>query len=915
MKNFKFLFLIFTLLISFFVSAQITTHPQLPVATQKVTIIFDSSKEGRLGYFTGELYAHTGVGIEGKGDWQNIVGGGDSWGKNDLQPKLTHKGNGIYELEITPDVNTFYSVESGEKVVNMSFVFRSANGSQQSNNLFVNVYEEGLVIEISEPASNSILPQNQPVNISAQSSLEADLRLYLNETILSQNSGKTISATHSFSESGNYWMIAEATTDEKTKRDSVQVFVRNDVSEATLPETYLKGINYPSDTSAALVLFAPHKEFAFVLGDFNNWQPQNEYQMKKDGDYFWLEIPGLEKNKEYAFQYFIDGEIRVADPYAEKILDPWNDQYISIETYPGLLDYPDGKTEGIVSVLQPGQEEFQWEVTEFQVPEKEKLVIYELLVRDFTEEHTFKAVREKLDYLADLNINVLELMPVNEFEGNSSWGYNPSFYFAPDKYYGPRNELKKLIDECHQRGIAVVIDMVLNHSYGQSPFVQMYMDNWTIAPENPWYNVESNFENPNLRWGFDFNHEAEAVKELVDSVNSFWMTEYKVDGFRFDFTKGFSNTPFGENSWGSEYDAARMANLKRMADEIRNRKEDALIIFEHLADNAEEKELADYGILMWGILHGNYREAARGNTGASDLSWGVYTSRNWNEPNLVTYAESHDEERIMVDLLKSGFIEGDYNIRQIPTALDRVELNSVFLLPLPGPKMIWQFGERGYDISIDDFGGRLSEKPPRWEYLNNSDRTDLFQVMAQLNSLKQNFREFTPENFDYNLSGQVRWYRLSHSGNHVFAVGNFGATSTTANVTFPEAGKWFEFFTQDSIEIETAAQSFSMQPGEYRLYSTRKLAKTKVVTEIAEIDSTPEEIRIYPNPATNQITLSSEKPFSKIEIYSVTGTLIRQLKISNENQVKIPTGNYTSGIYFVHIFQENERITKKLLIK
>jgi hypothetical protein len=219
----------------------------------------------------------------------------------------------------------------------------------------------------------------------------------------------------------------------------------------------------------------------------------------------------------------------------------------------------------------------------------------------------------------------------------------------------------------------------------------------------------------------------------------------------------------------------------------------------------------------------------------------------------------------MVDLLNSGFIEGDYNIRQIPTALERVELNSVFLLPLPGPKMIWQFGERGYDLSInrcEDGNGnncRLDPKPPRWDYLNNSDRTDLFQVMAQLNHLKQNYEEFSPESFDYNLSGQVRWYRLSHNGNHVFAVGNFGATSTTANVTLPETGKWYNFFTQDSIEVETASQSFSMQPGEYRLYSTRKMAKTQVVAEIAEINSLPEEIRIYPNPATDVVTVSSGK--------------------------------------------------------
>ncbi|WP_372947996.1 alpha-amylase family glycosyl hydrolase [Mariniphaga sp.] len=915
MNTLKISILTLILVIPLFMKAQITTDPALPVATQKVTITFDSSKESRLGYFTGDLYAHTGVGIEGKGNWQNIVGGGDSWGKNDVQPKLTHKGNGIYELEITPDINTFYSMDSGEKVLNMSFVFRSANNSQQTNDIFIDVYEEGLVVQITEPATNSIFPKNQTVNISAQSSADVNLRIYLNETILTQNTGTTISTTHTFSESGNYWLIAEASVDDVTEKDSVQIFVREDTTEETLPENYRKGINYTSDTSAALVLYAPFKEFVFALGDFNNWEPQNEYQMKNDGDYFWLEISGLENGKEYAFQYFIDGEIRVADPYTEKILDPWNDQYISDETYPGLLAYPEGKAEGIVSVLQPGQEEYQWEVSDFQIPEKEKLVIYELLIRDFIEEHTFKAVREKLDYLEDLNINVLELMPVNEFEGNSSWGYNPSFYFAPDKYYGPRNELKKLIDECHKRGIAVVIDKVLNHSYGQSPLVQMYMDNWTISPENPWYNVESNFKNSQLRWGYDFNHETDAVKELVDSVNSFWMTEYKVDGFRFDFTKGFSNTPFGENSWGSEYDAARIANLKRMADEIWKRKEDALVIFEHLSDNTEEKELADYGILMWGNMHGSYREAGRGNIGASNLSWGIYNSRGWNEPNLVTYAESHDEERTMVDLLSSGFIEGNYNIRQIPIALDRVELNSVFLLPLPGPKMIWQFGERGYDVSIDDFGGRLSEKPPRWEYLDNSDRTDLFRVMAQLNYLKQTYEEFTPESFDYNLSGQVRWFRLSHSGNHVFVVGNFGTTSTTAEVTFPDTEKWYNFFAQDSIEVETAAQSFSMLPGEYRLYSNRKLTKTQVVTDVTEIVNIMDDIHIYPNPANDEVTISSEKPLSKVEIYSVTGTMVNQLNVSHENQVKISTGDYTPGIYFVHILQENKRTTKKLMVK
>ncbi|HSO87152.1 MAG TPA: alpha-amylase family glycosyl hydrolase, partial [Draconibacterium sp.] len=766
-------------------SAQITTNPALPEASQKVTITFDSSKDNKLGYYTSDLYAHTGVIIEGKADWQHVIG---SWGINSTQPKLTNKGNGFYELEITPDINTFYSIATGEKVQKMAFVFRSADGKQQTNDLFVNV--NFLTVQIIEPVNKSFLDQNQSVEISATSTQNASLKLFVNVNMLTQSSGTQISSSYTFTQGGKYLLIAEAITNSETVRDTVLVYICDNSTNSPKPLAYKNGINYLTNNSAALVLWAPLKDSVSVIGDFNDWKPSKEYKMNKDCNYFWLDIPNLEPGKEYAFQYLIDGKIKVADPYTEKTLDPWNDKYISSTVYPNLIPYPVNKTEGIVSVLQPGQENYNWEVTDFQVPEKEKLVIYELLVRDFTEEHTYKAVLEKLDYLEDLRINVLELMPVNEFEGNSSWGYNPAFYFAPDKYYGPKNELKKLIDECHKRGIAVVIDMVLNHSYGQSPFVQMYMNNWTVTPENPWYNVKSNFQNTDAQWGYDFNHESLYTRELVDSVNAFWMKEYKVDGFRFDFTKGFSNTPYPPGSWGSNYDADRISNLKRMTTEIWKRNENAIVIFEHLSDNQEETELANYGILLWGNMHGNYQEAARGNTGGSDMSWAIYTKREWNEPNLVSYPESHDEERIMYTIKQTGLSSGNYNIKNQATALKRIELNSVFNIPLPGPKMIWQFGERGYDVSINAFGGRLSEKPPYWNYLENPDRTALFQVMAKLNELKQTYEEFTPESFSYDLTSAIKWYNLTSGSNHVFSVGNFDIVQKSANVTFPKTGKW-----------------------------------------------------------------------------------------------------------------------------
>ncbi len=919
--NQKIALLFIFLSVNLFCIAQITTDPQLPVSGQKVKITFDSSKESRLGYYTGELYTHTGL-ITDKSanndDWKYVIG---NWGDNSKQPKLTNKAGGIYELEITPDIKQYYAVSAGEKILKMAFVFRSSDSKQQTNNLYVTVYSEGLVIEITQPTGNSITALNQTITISATSSENANQKLFSDETLLTENTGTTISTSTTFTAGGYHWLIAEATTNVGSARDSVQIFVRNEVINEPKPAAYRKGVNYPANNSAALVLWAPNKQNVFVIGDFNDWKLSNDYLMKKDGDYFWLEITNLEPGKEYAFQYIIDGKIKIADPYTEKILDPWNDPYISTETYPGLIAYPTGKTEGIASILQPGQEKFNWEVTDFRTSDKNKLVIYELLVRDFMAEHSYKAVREKLDYLEDLRINVLELMPVNEFEGNSSWGYNPSFYFAPDKYYGPKNELKALIDECHKRGIAVVIDMVLNHSYGQSPFVQMYMDNWAVTPDNPWYNQKSNFQNPNLQWGYDFNHESAATRELVDSVAGFWMKEYKIDGFRYDFTKGFSNTPYSTSSWGSEYDAARIANLERMSSEIWKRNPKALVIFEHLADNSEETVLANYGIMLWGNMYYNYQEGARGNVDGSDLNWAIYKNRGWNSPNLVSYPESHDEERIMYTIKQSGLSTDSYNIKNQTTALKRIELNSLFHIPLPGPKMIWQFGERGYDQSINrcedgsiNSNCRLSPKPSYWQYLNNPDRVALFHVMAKLNELKQKYEEFIPESFDYSLTSAVKWYRLNNGDNHVLSVGNFDISEKTASVTFQKTGKWYEFFSRDSIEITTSNQNIPLAPGEYRLYSTRKFDDPQVVTENnAEIQNTG-EIRIYPNPASDEINIQAENAINEIRIYSITGKLMMQSKDVFRNETKLNIGSFTPGLYLIQVNCEGSTFSRKIMV-
>ncbi len=160
--------------------------------------------------------------------------------------------------------------------------------------------------------------------------------------------------------------------------------------------------------------------------------------------------------------------MKIADPYSEKILDPANDGGISASVYPGLKPYPAGQS-GIVSVLQTAAPAYTWRNNSFTGADKKNLIIYEVLLRDFTDAHSWQTMIDTLSYIQRLGINAIELMPVTEFEGNDSWGYNPSFSFAPDKYYGTKNKLKEFIDYCHSKNISVIMDVVPNHCYGHSP--------------------------------------------------------------------------------------------------------------------------------------------------------------------------------------------------------------------------------------------------------------------------------------------------------------------------------------------------------------------------------------------------------------------------------------------------------------
>ncbi|MGM0408772.1 MAG: alpha-amylase family glycosyl hydrolase, partial [Bacteroidota bacterium] len=894
---------------------------EFPTADDAVIVYFDAARGNQaLMDYDGDIYAHTGVITENSsssGDWKYVIAG---WSENTEKAKLTRVSTNYYKLEINPSIKEFYGVAEDEEVLKLAFVFRNSDGSKvareaDGGDIFANVYQPGLSINITSPEDDMIILPGDTVSIEASSNESDSMFLWIDDVLIDEVPGMLIDYEHIENNDGLHKILIAAKNSEETVYDSVYYYVRGDNNVAELPQGWTKGINYLADDSVGLVLFAPFKEFVFVIGDFTDWRIQEAFMMNvtPDGEYYWLSVGNLAPQQEYIFQYYIDGKLRIADPYTEKTSDP-NDQYISSSTYPGLIEYPASKTKHVASVLQTGQDEYQWMNNDFEKPSKENLIIYELLIRDFLEAHDYKTLTDTLDYLSNLGVNAIELMPVNEFEGNESWGYNPSFYFAPDKYYGPKDDLKAFVDSCHGRGIAVIIDMVLNHSYGQSPLVRMYFDPdagdyGRPTVENPWYNVQS--PNSTYSWGFDFDHESDYTKEFVDSVNRFWLERYKIDGFRFDFTKGFTNTP-GD---GWDYDESRINILKRMALRIWDVNPDAYVILEHLAENTEEKNLAEFGMMLWGNMNYEYSEATMGYS--SNVSGISYKDRTWSVPHLVGYMESHDEERLMYKNLQYGNSADGYNIKDLHTGLRRVELAANFFIPVPGPKMIWQFGELGYDYSIN-YECRVCNKPIRWDYFT-SNRKKLYYVFKALNELKTNYDVFNTSDFSLIQSENTKVLQLLGAEMDVVILGNFDVETKDINPSFSISGEWYEYYSGDTLNVSDTEELITLNPGEYRMYTTLKLDVPDIPLSINEdLSLNKNEISVFPNPSSDIFYFDVQnlnQPQGELFIYDIQGQQVFNQKIDQNNIVEYNGSGEPSGIYFYRIVTDNNIYQGKILKK
>lgn len=931
--------------------------PEEAAAAQTLVITVDASKgnKGLLNYTnTGDVYVHTGVITSlsvSSADWKYSR---FEWATTNAAAKATSLGGGKWSFTISGSLRTFYGItNAAERIQKIAILFRSGDGTVVQRNsdgsdMYIPIYNNAaLAVRLTQPAREpryNPVPEGQnwqvgtTVAVQAVSNKPATLRLFQNAILIAQvANAQTLSGTATITAVGTQQLIAEASDGTTTTRDTITFFVAGTSPTAPLPAGVRDGINYePGDTSAILVLHAPGKGIVTVTGDFNNWTESPAYIMNRtpDNNKFWLRVTGLQKGAEYAFQYNVDGSLKIADPYTEKILDGGNDPFITPTTYPALKAYPTGKTTGIVSILQTAAPAYTWTNNTFARPDKRGLVIYELLLRDFIAAHDWKTLRDTLGYLKRLGINAIELMPFNEFEGNNSWGYNPDFYFAPDKYYGTKASLQEFIDVCHSNGMAVIMDIVLNHSYGPSPLARLYWDAQANRPaaNNPWYNPVQPHA---FGFGDDFNHESAATKAFFNRVLQHWITEYKIDGYRFDFTKGLTQKASTNDAGFSAYDASRIAILNGYGNTIKAIDPAAYLILEHFCDNMEEKELSGNGFMLWGNLNYNYNEASMGYVQNSNFEGGIYTVRNWTAPHLVTYMESHDEERLMYKNVNFGNAAGSYNTKDTATALKRIELNAAFFFTIPGPKMIWQFGELGYPYSINTCGDgsvnnncRVDPKPIRWDYLADARRTHVYELFQNLIRLRFHpwYKDaFMSGRIEHNLSGAFKWIKVTTDTSNLLVVGNFDVAPATGSVTFQSAGTWYDYLNNTFMPTTSTAQAITLQPGEFHVYVNRNVNNvTTTALPTVPWDEAGFGIRAFPNPARSPLTVEVAIPQAgnvALQLIHMSGhkaaTLLKGYKTQGTHRFTLSRGQLplTAGMYFLQLVTKAGIKTTQIILQ
>jgi 1,4-alpha-glucan branching enzyme len=526
-------------------------------------------------------------------------------------------------------------------------------------------------------------------------------------------------------------------------------------------------------------LFAPRNQQAAVIGSFSNWQ---QIPMEKGNDgYFRTSVELEDGSYQYKFriqskspQFTIDQWVDIIDPYATDVDE---------EKEYGIIRIKDG---------QPIVDDYVWQHDNTLLPSNHELIVYEMHIADFTggevdpdKRGKYVDAIAKLDYLQELGINAIELMPVNEYPGDYSWGYKVRHFFATESSYGSTAELKQFIDECHARGIRVFIDGIYNHTDEECPLM--------LIDRNYWYYEHMHYpKDPGNYWGPEFNYDnydeildVKPAWKYVGDVVQYWVKEYHIDGIRFDAVRQLANVEFLD--W-----LAKQAKINTAPKPFYN-------IAEYIPDTSAITSPEGPLDACW---HESFRyfvipHLCGENFDLEQIKQVLDPKRQGYTTaiNVINYLATHDREHLFREL-------GDRDIFD-EAAFNRAKLGAVLLMTAMGIPMLWmgeEFGEHKRKSKTV-----TQPKKIAWPLLEREENHDLFEYYKALialrvenSALQSDNIEFFHENPDSKVLAYVRWSNTSS----VVVVVNFSDQIPGYQVThFPEAQSWYDLFDKSEVQI------------------------------------------------------------------------------------------------------------------
>ncbi|WP_017301037.1 alpha-amylase family glycosyl hydrolase [Nodosilinea nodulosa] len=523
-------------------------------------------------------------------------------------------------------------------------------------------------------------------------------------------------------------------------------------------------------------LFAPYNEGAILFGSFSNWQ---DITMKKGKDGYFRTSVDLEDGR-YEYKFRVQSKSFFLEP------DEW------VEVIDPRANHVDEIHQNTIIFIKDGEpivDDYVWNHDDKDLPQNDELVIYEILVSDFSggEDDPYprgklEHITEKLDYLCELGINAIELMPIQEFPGEQGWGYNTHHYFAVESAYGSSKDMKYLVDECHARGIRVILDIILNHSGSEAPLTKIDYTYWyRREPKDAEYN-----------WGpeFDYDHYDEHLdlcpaQEFVKDVVRFWISEYHIDGYRFDAVSQMGHFDFLKELASQNSQDAHLKPFYNIG-ELIPESPDATNLDGPLDACWRDGFLHNLVPMLWG-------EGI--NTDSIKELVDAKRSGYLGAVNAITYLSNHDHDHLMVQL-------GNHEIFD-DAAFKRAKLGAVLVMTSMGVPLIWMGEEYGAYKPKS-----LDPNKIDWTLLANDRNRDLFEhykglidLRKQSHALRTENVEFFFEDSESNVLAFVRW---NDEGSRVVVVVNFSDQyiADYKITNFPHDGTWHEWGNDYDVEVD-----------------------------------------------------------------------------------------------------------------